>query len=139
MSEYGIGMDPMMHFYEFEMGTFEKEITKSLQKAIGLPYSPYVVKGSEELIELFKDLMTPGNTLTCHGFYGPQGRTLRVPIKYPDLVDKLTYFHHNDFWISNLEMETAGYYGLAKVLGHEMISLNAIIANRVRNRFSKDP
>ena len=83
--------------------------------------------------------MTPGNTLTCHGFYGPQGRTLRVPIKYPDLVDKLTYFHHNDFWISNLEMETAGYYGLAKVLGHEMISLNAIIANRVRNRFSKDP
>ncbi|MAE86813.1 MAG: phosphorylase [Flammeovirgaceae bacterium] len=139
MSEYGIGMDPMMHFYEFEMGTFEKEIAKSLQKAIGLPYSPYVVKGSEELIELFKDLMTPGNTLTCHGFYGPQGRTLRVPIKYPDLVDKLTYFHHNDFWISNLEMETAGYYGLAKVLGHEMISLNAIIANRVRNRFSKDP
>ena len=139
MGKYGIGMDPMMHFYEFEMGTFEKEIAKSLQKAIGLPYSPYVVKGSEELIELFKDLMTPGNTLTCHGFYGPQGRTLRVPIKYPDLVDKLTYFHHNDFWISNLEMETAGYYGLAKVLGHEMISLNAIIANRVRNRFSKDP
>lgn len=139
ISEYGIGMDPMMHFYQHDMGEFEDGVCKALQKAIGLPYSPYCVKGSEELIELFRDNMTVGNTLTCHGFYGPQGRTLRVPIKYPNLIEQLNYFHHNDFWLTNLEMETAGYYGLAKVLGHEMISLNAIIANRVRNKFSKNP
>ena len=139
ISEYGVGMDPMMHFYQHEMGDFEDGVCKALQQAIGMPYPPYCVKGSDELIELFKDNMTLGNTLTCHGFYGPQGRTLRVPIKYPNLVEKLTYFHHNDFWLTNLEMETAGYYGLAKVLGHEMVSLNAIIANRVRNKFSKNP
>lgn len=139
MSEYGIGMDPMMHFYQYEMGTYESEVASALQKEIGLPYSPYIVRGSDELIELFRDNTTPGNTLTCHGFYGPQGRTMRVPIRYPNLIEKLNYFHHNDFWITNMEMETAGYYGLAKLLGHEMISLNAIIANRVRNRFSKNP
>ena len=62
-----------------------------------------------------------------------------MPIRYPDLVDKLNYFHVGNFWLTNLEMETAGYYALAKLLGHEMISMNAIIANRIRNKFSKDP
>jgi len=139
MSEYGIGMDPMMHFYQFEMGEFEKGVATALQESLDFPYSPYIIRGSDELIELFKDVTIAGNTLTCHGFYGPQGRTLRIPIRYPDLIEKLNYFHHNDFWITNMEMETAGYYGLARALGHEMISLNAILANRVKNRFSKDP
>lgn len=139
ISEYGIGLDPMIHFYPFEMGDYEKSVAQKLQETLDLPYPPYCVRGSDELMDLFKDNMTLGNTLTCHGFYGPQGRALRVPIRYPNLIEKLNYFHHEDFWLTNLEMETAGYYGLAKILGHEMVSLNAIIANRVRNKFSKDP
>lgn len=139
VSEFAIGMDPMAHFYEMEMQGLEKRVSENLQKELGLPYLPYCVKGSQELIDLFQDNMTLGNTVTCHGFYAPQGRTIRVPIRYPRLVESLNYFHVDDFWITNLEMETAGYYVLSQLLGHSTVSLNAIIANRIKNKFSKDP
>lgn len=139
LSEYGIGLDPMILFYKIPMNEFETEVCEKLQKDIELPYLPYCIKASEELIEQFRDIMTMGNTVTCHGFYAPQGREIRIPIRYPNLIDKLTYFHHQNLWLTNLEMETAGYYGLARALGHQMISMNAIIANRVRGNFSKNP
>ncbi len=139
MSEYGIGLDPMAHFYQMGMNAQETTICTALQKTIGLPYLPYCVKGSEELIGKFKNETVLGNTVTCPGFYAPQGREIRVPIKYPHLIKDLNYFHVDDFWLTNLEMETAGYYALARILGHEMISLNAIIANRITNEFSNDP
>lgn len=141
ISEYAIGMDPMVHFYQLEMKGFEKKICDKLQQEIGLPFSPYCVKSSDELAGAFKSNMNmiTGNTVTCHGFYAPQGRQIRLPIRYPKLVDQLTYFHVDDFWLTNLEMETAGYYALSKLLGHEVVSLNAIVANRVRNKFSKNP
>ncbi len=139
MGEYGVGLDPIIHFYEFEMSDYEQQVTDSIRKTIQLPYAPYVVKGSETLASQFDGIALKGNTLTAVGFYAPQGRELRTAIKYPKLIDDLTYFHHDDFWITNLEMETAGYYALSRLLGHEMISLNAIIANRVKKEFSKDP
>ncbi|WP_258103732.1 nucleoside phosphorylase [Marinoscillum sp. MHG1-6] len=139
LSEYGIGLDPMMHFYKLDMTEFELEVCHKLQKEIELPYLPYCIRASDKLIELFSDAFNIGNTVTCHGFYAPQGRELRIPIKYPNLIDQLTYFHHKELWLTNLEMETAGYYAMARMLGHEMISMNAIVANRVRERFSKDP
>jgi len=139
LSEYAIGMDPLMYFYQIENTELEKKVASALQETISLPYSPYCIKGSTELANRFKEVTIAGNTVTCHGFYAPQGRTLRVPIRYPRFVDTLTQFHIDDFWLTNLEMETAGYYAMARALGHEMISLNAIIANRSRNRFSKDP
>lgn len=139
ISEYGIGLDQLICFYKMDMEGFELQVSKGIQETIGLPYLPYCVKASEVLIDKFKDAMTLGNTLTCHGFYAPQGRQIRVPIRFPDLIEKLNYFHIDNFWLTNLEMETAGYYALAKMLGHDMISLNAIIANRVKNKFSKNP
>lgn len=139
LSEYAIGMDPMPHFYNLEMTAFETEVSSKLQKTIGLPYTPYCVKGSESLIDLFRESMVLGNTVTCHGFYAPQGRVMRIPIRYPDLIEKLNYFHEGDFWLTNLEMETAGYYALARLLGHEVISLNAILANRIQNNVYPDP
>lgn len=139
VSEYAVGMDPMAHFYLMDVPELEHKVSESLQKAIGLQYTPYCVKASDELLELFKDVVRFGNTVTCHGFYAPQGRKLRLPIRYPNLVRDLNYFHVDDFWLSNLEMETAGYYALANLLGHDVISLNAIVANRIRNSFSKDP
>lgn len=139
MSEYAIGMDPLMYYYNVEQTNLEAQVSAALQNSISLPHQPYCIKASEELISRFKDVTVAGNTVTCHGFYAPQGRSIRVPIKYPQLVDEFTRFHVDDFWLTNLEMETAGYYAMARLLGHEMISLNAIIANRVGNRFSKDP
>lgn len=64
---------------------------------------------------------------------------MRVEAKYPHLIDDLLSFHYDDFWLTNFDMETAGYYAMARLMGHEMISLNAIISNRARNKFSKDP
>lgn len=139
ISEYAIGMDPMIHFYRMEMSEKEEEICTKLQQKIGLPYLPYCVRGSQELIDQFKPEMVLGNTVTCHGFYAPQGRTLRIPIRYPDLIQQLNYFHVGDFWLTNLEMETAGYYALANLLDHEIISLNAILANRIKGKFAGDP
>lgn len=139
LSEYAIGLDPLMHFYNFSMGSYEKSICEKLQKELQLPYEPYCSQASHGLSELFREDVIFGNTVTCHGFYAPQARELRIPIKYPNLIEKLNYFHLDGFWLTNLEMETAGYYALAHVLGHEMVSLNAIVANRIRNKYSKDP
>ncbi|HRH35019.1 MAG TPA: phosphorylase, partial [Catalimonadaceae bacterium] len=75
---------------------------------------------------------------TCPGFYGPQGRILRLPVRHPGLIEKLTTFRMGDIRISNFEMETSTIYGLGKLLGHNCLSLNAIVANRVRQEFSKD-
>jgi uridine phosphorylase len=85
--------------------------------------------------------MVVGNTITAPGFYAPQGRVIRTPLRYPKLVDTLRNYHNkaNNFWLTNFEMETAGYYGMARLLGHEVLSVNAIIANRVKNKFAKDP
>lgn len=139
MSEYAVGIDPIIAFYPFEPTVFEKEVAEAFQKEAGIPFPVYCSRGSSELIEAFRDLTTVGNTLTCVGFYGPQGRKLRIPTKFSDLVDKYNYFHYKDFWLTNLEMESAAYYAFGRMMGHQMLSLNAIIANRIRNRFSKDP
>ena len=104
-----------------------------------LQYTPYCFKGSEALLEKFKDCTVSGNTVTCPGFYAPQGREIRVPIKYKDIIKRLNYFNHEGIWLTNLEMETAGYYAFGRLLGHEVLSLNAILANRIRKTFSKNP
>jgi len=79
-----------------------------------------------------------GITVTCPGFYGPQGRVLRLGLSHPDLIDQLTAFQYGPYRIANFEMETAGIYGLGKILGHQCLSLSAIVANRVKKAFSKD-
>jgi uridine phosphorylase len=83
--------------------------------------------------------MPQGITVTCPGFYAPQGRKLRASIKYPSLAEILQNFHYNNFRITNFEMETAGYYALGRLLGHEVLSVNAIVAHRLQQTFSKDP
>jgi uridine phosphorylase len=139
VSDYGIGLDTLMCFYNLRQTGFENIISSKLKEYLDLPFKPYCVKGSVSLKEQFAFDMVSGNTITAPGFYGPQGRNVRIPVKYPHLIEDLMYFHHDDFWLSNLEMETAGYYAMARLMGHEMISLNAILANRARNKFSKDP
>jgi uridine phosphorylase len=79
-----------------------------------------------------------GITVTCPGFYGPQGRVLRIGLSYPELIDRLTQYSHGQHQILNFEMETAGIYGLGKLLGHRCLSLSAIVANRITKEFSSD-
>jgi uridine phosphorylase len=85
--------------------------------------------------------MVLGNTVTAPGFYAPQGRQLRIPSRYPRLLEDLNYYHNAscDFWLTNFEMETAAYYALARLSGHEVLSVNAILANRISHEFAKNP
>lgn len=139
VSEYAVGFDNLMNFYDLPMDDFETGIAHDLQKKIGLSFMPYVVKGSELLQKQIGFDLLKGNTVTTPGFYAPQGRELRSPIRYPKLIEDLNYYHKGDFWLTNFEMETAGYYAMGRLLGHEVISVNAILANRIKNKFSRNP
>ena len=138
VSVNGIGLDTLMCFYDLPQNNYELEVVHKFQKEMNLPFTPYCVGGSEKLRKQFAFDMLEGNTVTCPGFYAPQGRDLGIGIKYPNWVKSLEYFHLEDFWLTNFEMETAGYYAMGRLLGHEVISLNAIVANRITNEFSKN-
>ncbi|MBC5993324.1 nucleoside phosphorylase [Pontibacter cellulosilyticus] len=137
-SHYGVGIDSLMEFYPLEQDENEQSITKSLQQELGLTFRPYCVNGSQELIEKIAFDMIPGNTLTCPGFYAPQGRVLRAGLRNEQLLQVYNQFRVCDFRLTNFEMETAGYYAMGRLLGHEMLSLNAIVANRVTQEFAKN-
>ncbi|MNY37811.1 Phosphorylase superfamily protein [compost metagenome] len=99
-----------------------------------------MIRCSETLEKLIEsDKIFKGITATAGGFYGPQGRVLRLEIQDPQLNGKMDNFNFNDNRITNLEMETAAIYGLSALLGHNALSLNAIIANRASGTFSEDP
>ena len=142
MSKYAIGLDNMLRSYlidsisETEMeDAFIKQTNWDLRKG-----KPYVVSCSEDLEnKIASDKMHKGFTGTASGFYGPQGRVLRLDIQDPELNSKMDSFNFNDIKMTNLEMETAAIYGLGKLLGHNCLSLNAIIANRADGTFSSDP
>ena len=138
VSDYAIGLDTLMCFYNLPQNTFETKIVESIQEQTGLSFRPYIARSSADLLSRIGSGMISGNTVTCPGFYAPQGRKIRLELRHPRLIDDLNCFHDDSFWLTNFEMETAGYYALAKMLGHDMLSVNAIIANRITNKFSSD-
>ncbi len=138
VSQFAIGLDTLMYFYNLKRTEAEANVEAALQLEAELPFRPYCVEGSSSLLKHFSDKMIVGNTVTCPGFYGPQGRQLRTPIKYPDLGSRLSAFHYGDLWLTNFEMETSGYYAMGRLMGHEVLSVNAIVANRISNKFSKN-
>jgi uridine phosphorylase len=138
-SQFAIGIDTLMQFYNLERTEAESNVESALQLEVGLPFRPYCVEGSSSLLKHFSDDMNIGNTVTCPGFYAPQGRQLRVPIRFPNIAESLSIFHYGDLWLTNFEMETAGYYAMGRLLGHEVLSCNAIVANRMSHQFSKNP
>ena len=99
---------------------------------------PYISSASGALIKNFVDGFHQGITITTPGFYGPQGRILRLGLKNPDLINRLTEFKFGQYRITNFEMETSAIYGLGKLLGHNCLAINAIVANRIQKEFSKD-
>jgi uridine phosphorylase len=141
VSTHGLGIDNLLNFYRHEENEEEKQLLQSFITQTQLHHRiahPYISGASASLIRHFVDGFHPGITVTCPGFYGPQGRVLRVGLSHPDLIDRLTGFRFGAYRITNFEMETAGIYGLGKVLGHHCLSLSAIVANRVKKEFSKD-
>jgi uridine phosphorylase len=142
VSTYGLGLDNLMNFYRQEHHEEEKQLLHAFITHTQMHHNisqPYINSAAGSLMKYFVDGFQHGITVTCPGFYGPQGRVLRLGIVQPDLIDLLTVFRFGNHRISNFEMETSAIYGLGKALGHHCISLNAIIANRVKKEFSKQP
>ncbi|HIA37887.1 MAG TPA: phosphorylase [Flavobacteriales bacterium] len=140
MSSYGLGLDGLLNFYKSN-GVIDEEITDAFIEHTewGSNLSkPYIVKASDQLAAKLGDGMIKGITATSPGFYGPQGRILRLPISYPEQNDKLSSFLFMDERITNYEMETSALYGLGKMLGHNTCTICAIIANRITKTYSKD-
>ncbi|PXY39425.1 phosphorylase [Flavobacterium cheongpyeongense] len=142
MSKFGLGLDNMLRSYlidEVSQNAIEDAFIMHTNWDIRKG-RPYVIPCSETLEKSIEsDQIFKGITATAGGFYGPQGRVLRLKIQDEDLNSKMDNFNFNDNRITNLEMETAAIYGLSALLGHNALSLNAIIANRASGTFSEDP
>ena len=142
LSAAGIGLDSLMAYYRQDHHRSERELLEALEKHIAdpLPHvSPYVAMGDESLLAKFGSMGQRGITVTAPGFYAPQGRCLRSVNQTNDLVSLFHSFSHRGQHITNLEMETAGIYALGKHLGHRCLSVNAILAHRIKNTFSTNP
>ncbi len=140
-SSFGLGLDNLMHYYRQEVNPDESFILRDFIAHARLettPIKPYIAEGSIGLRAAFADKMATGITVTCPGFYGPQGRMLRLPLALPHLIDALGTFSSRGHRVTNFEMETSAIYGLGKLLGHHVLSISTIVANRVLGTFSKD-
>ena len=142
MSKFGLGLDNMLRSY-----LIDNVSNKSIEDAFvshtnwdARKGRPYAIPCSEKLAKIIESSeMHVGITATAGGFYGPQGRVLRLNIQDEQLNSKMDNFNLDGNRITNLEMETAAIYGLSALLGHNALSLNAIIANRASGTFSEDP
>ena len=138
---HGLGIDNLINFYRLEQNEEEKQLLHSFvthTQLHGQMAYPYIAGASASLIKHFVKDFYQGITVTCPGFYGPQGRVLRLGIRNPALVNNLTSFRFGQHRIANFEMETSAIYSLGKLLGHHCLSLNAVVANRIKKEFSKD-
>lgn len=139
---HGLGIDNLLNFYKYSNNEEEKQLIQSfitqtqLQSSVG---NPYITGASSALLKHFTGGFHHGITVTCPGFYGPQGRVLRLGISNPCFIDSLSHFSFGQHRIANFEMETSAIYGLGKLLGHHCLSVNSIIANRISKQFSSHP
>jgi uridine phosphorylase len=140
-SSYGLGLDALMRYYVQEQSAQELEILDGIHEHFSnlSGIQPYLTAADSSLLNHIGAGMEQGITVTAPGFYAPQGRQVRAKNAIPNLITQLNSFSHSGLRITNLEMETAGIYALAKALGHKALSVNAILASRVNFEFSKEP
>lgn len=141
VSEYGLGLDGLMNYYEFEQTPLELDLLEQFYAQTDYSKTfaqPYFVKAADDLYNLLSPDCYAGITATAGGFYGPQGRQLRIPLKEEQLNEKLNQFKYNNLRITNFEMETSALYGLSRALGHNSCTMCAVVANRFTNQFSED-
>ncbi len=144
ISTHGIGLDGVMNYYQSRK---DLDIENHIASQLGYDFiTPYLSYGSKALIDKFDNSFVRGATVTCCGFYAPQGRMIRKNIVSEDLVQRLSKLNFsnlsnrpelNAVRVTNFEMETAAIYGLSALFGFDAISVNAIVANRITNNFSK--
>ena len=140
-STHGLGIDNLLNYYRHDNNDEEMQIIQQFvaHTQISSNFSqPYISTASSAILKHFVDGFYHGITITCPGFYGPQGRVLRLGLTNPDLIDRLTQFSFGNHRITNFEMETSAIYGLGRLLGHQCLSLSTIVANRIKKEFSKD-
>ncbi|AJR04203.1 nucleoside phosphorylase [Siansivirga zeaxanthinifaciens] len=142
LSTHGLDLNGMLHAYKLNGITNEIIEDAFIKHTQWHPDKsrPLIIENSKSLqLELDDVSVYKGITATAGGFYGPQGRVLRLALQDETLKNKMDSFKFKDYRITNLEMETSAIYGLSKLLGHRAVSLNAIIANRASGTFSKEP
>lgn len=140
-STHGLGIDNLLNFYRHEQNHQEKELLHSFvthTQMHGQMGYPYISSAAASLIKNFVDGFHQGITVTCPGFYGPQGRVLRLGVRNPELINRLTDFRFGQHRITNFEMETSAIYALGKLLGHHCLAINVIVANRIKKDFSQN-
>ena len=140
-SSYGLGFDALMHYYEQANSKDEQNILNAIKTHFSelKGINPYLTAADKQLMKTIGKDMEQGITLTAPGFYAPQGRQVRAKNAVPNFINQINSFSFQEHHITNLEMETAGIYALANALGHQAISINAILASRVKFEFSKEP
>lgn len=136
-SEYGLGIDGVLRFYETG-NLIREDLVEAFVRHTGwdstLPY-PYFTPASPELLARIAHDMKKGVTVSAPGFFGPQGREVRIRVKYPELNKKIESFEYQGNVITNMEMECSALYGLGNILGHHPLTICLIIANRVTGQF----
>ncbi len=135
-SSMAIGTDNLMHFYKQKKSALVSALEKKFTKELHV--QAYGAVGSAALNKHFDFTRHQGITVTCPGFYAPQGRVLRYGLAKPRWIDELTHFQFKKNKITNFEMETAGIYGMGNLLGHQCLSLSLIVANRITKQFSSN-
>ena len=140
-TRYAIGLDGLLYFYKGNEKVNEAAMRDAFIEQMDYPKDlpmPYVVEGSQELFDRLGQGYFQGLTATAPGFYGPQGRTLRMQLAYPENNRKIEAFHYQGWRVCNFEMESSALYGLGKLMGHRCLTICAVIANRVSEKFCTD-
>ena len=141
ISKYAIGLDGVAGFYEINYSDDEKDALERFYEETGWHKKlnpPYIKKSGDELFNLLSDGANHGITVTANGFYGPQGRSIRIPLSLPDFKENLRQFSWNSYDVMNLEMETSALYALSNTLGHNAVTICLVLANRYSNKFLAD-
>jgi uridine phosphorylase len=141
VSAYGVGLDNVLHYYAYESTDAELRVLNELLAQTEWPDNlplPYVAAGDRKLVELLGHGNHTGITITAGGFYGPQGRQLRLLPSVDGLNERLSAFAHEGLRTVNFEMETSALYGLGGMLGHRVCTVCTVVANRLRKEYSKD-
>lgn len=141
LSHYSIGSDGLLNWYAGRDEVTEKEMENALVEHMNWDANltrPYIVKNSQELISKFEGSTVKGMTISAPGFFGPQGRVLRLPLAMPDMNRNFESFRYGDYKITNYEMEGSAIAGLARKMGHKAITVCCIIANRYRKEAITD-
>ena len=140
-TRYAIGLDGLLYFYEKNKEVNEIGMRDAFIEQMDYPKDlplPYAVEGSKELFDRLAGGYYYGITATAPGFYGPQGRTLRMLLSYPEHNRRMEAFNYQGWRVCNFEMESSALYGLGKMMGHNCLTLCVVVANRVTEQFSKD-